>query len=395
MNYKILARAAAAVVVAALVCSSAGASRAAGEPLEIHTILSLTGQGAFLGKAAQTTLAILEAKVNKAGGINGRPIKFVEYDDTSSPQVDVQLANQLIAKKVPVVLGPEITASCNAIGSMFRDGPVLYCLSSSYHPERGGYTFAYGVEANDIAATIVRYLREHGLKRIAFLGSLDASGQDGERSFDAALARPENKDITVVERQHFVLADQTVLAQLARVKSSGAQALYTWAVGTPMGTIYHGIQDSGLDIPVTVAGVNTINAQMKQYGDILPRGMVANGMAFMVPDSLPRGPLKSSVHDFSEALKTATGERADFGYTIAWDPASIIVDAFKKVGANATPQQLRDYIDSLHSWTGVTGMYDFSDGNNRGIDGASSMVIVRWDAAKSNWVAVSKFGGGL
>ena len=69
-------------------------------------ILSLTGVAAFLGRSAQRDFERVETYVNAHGGIKGRPIKFVISDDQTSPQVAVQLTNQLIAKNVPLMLGP-------------------------------------------------------------------------------------------------------------------------------------------------------------------------------------------------------------------------------------------------------------------------------------------------
>ena len=60
-------------------------------------ILPLTGGGAFLGKAEQQALQQYEKVVNAGGGIHGKPLKFVFNDDQSSPQVAVQLANQVKA----------------------------------------------------------------------------------------------------------------------------------------------------------------------------------------------------------------------------------------------------------------------------------------------------------
>jgi branched-chain amino acid transport system substrate-binding protein len=385
-----------AAVVIALVCSPSGITRAAGEPYEINAILPLTGQGAFLGKTAQATLSIIEDKVNNAGGIRGRSIKFVVQDDTSNPQVDVQLASALIAEKVPVVLGSVIAASCNAIAPLFRDGPVLLCLSASFHPEPKSYAFSPAITVDDAIAVTVRYLRERGLKRIAYLETLDASGQDGENAFDKALAMPENQDMSVLAREHFAVGDQTVAAQLAKIKASGPQALFTWATGPPMGTIYRGIQDSGLDIPVTVGGQNIGNAMMKQYGAILPKGFVTFATAFMVPDSLPRGALRSNIEDFAATVKAVNGESPDIGYSIAWDPALIVIQALKKFGASTTPQELRDNILGLRGWAGISGTYDFSDGKNRGMKKSeNALVMVRWDSASSKWIPTSKFGGEL
>jgi branched-chain amino acid transport system substrate-binding protein len=380
-------------IVCALLADSGSSSSAAGEPFEINAILPLTGPGAFIGKSERTVLAILEAKTNKTGGINGRPIKFVVQDDTSSPQVSLQLATDLVAKRVGVIIGPSLTAACGAIAPLFKDGPVDYCLSGGFHPPKMGYMFAYGPESGDSIDTNIRYFRTHGFKRIAMIVTTDATGQDGEHGFDSALAEPENKDLVVVAREHFSNADQTVTAQMSRIKAAGAQALFTWGTGTPIGTVFHAIQDLGLEIPVSISAPNVVNAEMKQYAAILPKTLVAAGMAFMVPNSLPRGPLKTAVTDFTVAVKNETGEQADVGYAIAWDPGLIVIDAYRKLGLDATAQQIREYILGLNGWAGANGTYNFRTGTNRGM-GPGSAIMVQWDAAKGSWFGVSKFGGG-
>jgi ABC-type branched-subunit amino acid transport system substrate-binding protein len=49
-------------------------SIAAGDPIELNAILSLTGSGAFLGTAEQSGLLQAAEEVNKAGGIAGRQV---------------------------------------------------------------------------------------------------------------------------------------------------------------------------------------------------------------------------------------------------------------------------------------------------------------------------------
>ena len=103
-------------------------------PYEINVILALTGPAAFIGKAEQQSLQLVEGLVNKSGGINGRPVKFVIVDDTSSAAVTVQLTNALIAKNVPVILGPTFTATCLSVGPLVKSGPVDYCFSPAIAP---------------------------------------------------------------------------------------------------------------------------------------------------------------------------------------------------------------------------------------------------------------------
>jgi len=104
-------------ILASLACLSAliGAPAArAAEPFDIDVVLPLTGGGSFLGHSEQTSLQLAEPVLNKDGGIGGRPVHFVYHDDQSSPQVAVQLATQVVARKPPVVLGSALVAMCNA-----------------------------------------------------------------------------------------------------------------------------------------------------------------------------------------------------------------------------------------------------------------------------------------
>src|SRR5580658_9715217 len=88
---------------------------AADPPYEINVILPMTGAAAFLGKADTNALNVIESTVNKSGGIRGRQIKFTVADDESNPALAVQLLNAVLAKKVPLVLGSTLGATCSAM----------------------------------------------------------------------------------------------------------------------------------------------------------------------------------------------------------------------------------------------------------------------------------------
>ena len=87
--------------------------------------------------------------------------------------------------------------------------------------------------------------------------STDASGQDADRALDAALSLPENKStFQVVAREHFNPTDISVSAQIAHIKASNAQVLIAWTTGTPVGTVFRGVTEGGLDIPVVTTNGN-------------------------------------------------------------------------------------------------------------------------------------------
>jgi branched-chain amino acid transport system substrate-binding protein len=361
----------------------------AAEPFEINAILSLTGSAAFLGKAQEISLGIIEQQTNKSGGIEGRPIKFVIFDDQSNPQVGVQLMNGVIAKQASAVIGASIVAICNAMVPLAANGPLVYCLSPALHPPDGSFAFSSEPSTTDLFITSGTYFRKRGLRKIALITSSDATGQDAERGIDATFNAQSG--IQVVDREHFNVTDISVAAQMTHIKASGAQAIIAWSTGTPIATILRGIRDAGIDLPVEVSNGNLTYAQMHAYADFMPKELLFAAMPAIAPDELPNGPVKRKAMDYINAFKPI-GMRPDTGNLAAWDPAILVVEAYKKVGLNATASQLKDYIAGQRRWVGIDGQYDFRAIPQRGV-GASSVIMVRWDAAKDAWIGVSKFGG--
>ena len=88
----------------------------------------------------------------------------------------------------------------------------------------------------------------------------------------------------------------------------------------------------------------------------------------------------------------AANATVEFSSGVAWDPAAIVVDAYRHIGPDATADQLRDYIDDLHGWAGTSGVYDFSDPEQRGLT-IAALVVDRWDPAKNDFVPASHPGG--
>jgi branched-chain amino acid transport system substrate-binding protein len=360
-------------------------------PFEIDVLVPLTGSNAFSGKQESDSIRVIEGLVNKAGGIDGRPVKFVIQDDQSNPQIAVQLANGIIARKVAVILGPSLVGDCGAILPLVQNGPVLWCFSPGFHPPKDSYGFSSNSSTTDLIKDNVRYFHALGLNKIGLIVSSDASGQDGERSIDAAVNSPEMAGMTIVAREHFNISDVSVAAQIAHIKASGAQAMFAWTTGTPLGTVLRGIAEAGLDIPVATTNANAYSVQLKSYAGFMPKTLLFCGQFHQVPNQIPNGPVKRKIEQYYEAYKTI-GVAPEGSNSLSWDSTFIVIDALRKYGPDATAQQIHDYIESLHGWIGINGEYDFRDGSQRGL-GEKDGIMIRWDPVKNVFVGVSKPGG--
>lgn len=89
-------------------CGGSGAGPEAGSgPLRIGISLSLTGDFADPGKAAQRGYELWASEVNKRGGVLGRQVELKVVDDTSSAdQVVTNYQNLITSDKVDLVFGP-------------------------------------------------------------------------------------------------------------------------------------------------------------------------------------------------------------------------------------------------------------------------------------------------
>lgn len=364
-------------------------SSAAPAPYQIIAIVSQTGSASFIGTEEATALRVVEELANKSGGIRGRPVHFVVQDDQSSPQLSVQLMNAAVATGTPIVLGSSIVASCRAMAPLAKDGPVEYCLSPGIQPAKGTFLFSASIPTAAALAASAIYFRERGWRKIAIITSSDATGQEAEQDIDAAFNSSNGQSI--VSREHFNITDVSVSAQMAHIKASGAQALIAWSTGTPTATLLRGEVEAGINLPTMIGNGNLTYAQMKAYGSYMPSDLYFAAPPCFAPGQLGNGPVRRAVDTFVNAFQPL-GIRPDIGEALVWDPALLAVDALRRLGPSATAEQLRQYLAGLRGWNGIDGTYDFNATPQRGL-GISSVVVVRWDAAKGTWIGVSKMGG--
>ena len=380
---------AAAAVLALLFAAVPAAGQP--EPYTIDVVINLSGSNAFAGSVYATALRVFEKYANATGGINGRPLHLEMHDDQSNPQVAVSLATQILAKKPAVMIGGTQTADCAAIAPLVTNGPVDYCLSPGYLPVPGGYAFASSASLQYIIPAMVRYGRLRGWKKFAAIQATDATGQASDKALAYALTQPENKDVRFVAYEHFNVTDISVAAQVQRAKAASPDVIITYSAGTAFGTLLRNLNDAGVNLPVLASAANLDPRQLSQYATFMPPELDFNALVYYGRDRLPRGRLKRVVDTFWDNYKAA-GEQMTPGSGFGWDPMLIVLSGLRKLGPNATAQQLRDYILQLHDFDGVNGTYDFRIGDQHGLTDAAA-IMVRWDPKNNTFSQASKPSG--
>jgi branched-chain amino acid transport system substrate-binding protein len=270
---------------------------------------------------------------------------------------------------------------------------VFSCYSPAIHPPAGSYQYSASISTGDLAVMAVRYFRLKGWRNVALLTTTDATGQDFDRQMTAAMALKENAGVKLVAHEHYGPTDVSLAAQVSRIKAATPAAMIIWATGAPFPNALHAVHDGGLEIPVLTGSGNMSTPVLESVTAFLPATLLFAGNRNMVLEGTLPGPVKDAQIKYFAAFK-ALGQKPEFGNAVVWDATMIAVEALRKLGPDATAEQIHDYIGSLHSWPGTLGIYDFRDGSQRGI-GSLGGLVLKWEPAKKDYTAVSRAGGYL
>ena len=126
--------------------------------IKIGFNVPLTGFAAADGKSALNGAELAVAQANEAGGIDGKKIELVVYDDQASPKESVPIAQKLIQKdKVVIGISGSYSGSTRAAAGVFQENKTPYISAYAVHPgitKAGDYVFRTSFVGNDSCLVI-------------------------------------------------------------------------------------------------------------------------------------------------------------------------------------------------------------------------------------------------
>jgi branched-chain amino acid transport system substrate-binding protein len=177
------------------------------------------------------TIAAYFTMVNEQGGINGRKIRFVTYDDGYSPPKTVEMARKLVEQDQVLFLFQTLgTPSNTAIHKYMnmRKVPQLHVATGATKwndPENFKWTMGWQPNYQDEAKSYVRYLlKEKPNAKIGVLYQNDDYGKDYLKGIKDGLGA-KAKSMIVAEVSYEV-ADPTVDSQIVQLQQSGADVFF-------------------------------------------------------------------------------------------------------------------------------------------------------------------------
>jgi branched-chain amino acid transport system substrate-binding protein len=170
-------------------------------------------------------------KVNEEGGINGRKINYITYDDAYSPPKTVEMVRRLVEQdQVAVVFQPLGTPTNTAIHKYLNQQkvPQLFVATGAtkwndpqHFPWTIGWQPNYQTESRIYANYVLKNVKD---PKIGILYQNDDYGKDYLKGFKDGLGEAGRK--LIVLEQTYEVTDPTIDSQIVNLKSSGANVFF-------------------------------------------------------------------------------------------------------------------------------------------------------------------------
>ena len=200
---------------------------ATGEPIVVGGFLSLTGASALGGTTVYNSIVATFDYVNENGGINGRPIEFLCYDDASTPEGAVKAATRLIEQdEVPVMIGSHLSPNLVAAMDPIEEAgvPMVGCGTGLGWTDCGNeYVFRGTLSPYSLYPTVIDMVVEAGDMNVAFFYPETDLGQ-GAREWFINTGFPE-AGITPLIEVSYQKAETDFTGHIAKALATNPDAI--------------------------------------------------------------------------------------------------------------------------------------------------------------------------
>jgi branched-chain amino acid transport system substrate-binding protein len=348
------------------------------QPIRIGAVVSSTGPASFLGDPQEKTLTMQVAKLNAAGGVLGRKLELVLYDDGSDANKANTFAKRLILQdKVDLIVGGSSTGTTMGMVPLIGTSKIPFismgAASVIVEPIKP-YVFKMPHSDRMAAQKVLEDMKAHGITKFALLSDTGGFGKSG-RTETMKLASAMG--MTLSEDQSYGDKDADMTPQLTKVKGSGAQALFVFGTGQAPAVIARNVQQLGMKMPLYMSH-GQASVEFIRIAGKASEGIRMPSPALLVANELPDSDTQKAVsvsykNEFEGRYKI---DVSTFG-AYAYDGLMIAVDAIKRAGS-VDKAKVRDEIEKTTRFVGLSGIYNMTPTDHMGLtQQAFRMVEIR------------------
>ena len=370
------ALATAGAMVAATVAGTVRAEAA--DTVKAGVILSIEGIFSSIGVPERQGIELAVEQLNAAGGVGGKQIELVVYDDGGDQVKAVQLANRLIYQdKVEVSFGPTVTPTGEMITPVFEQNGVLMIgfIAQEYVWRDTSFVFmSLPSDAINAEAMVLHAKRSANAANIAVAYANVPYGVNGNK-FIRKMA--EKHGLNVIAEEKWGETDIDFTAQANRLKGQSPDAILLWgSCAVADAQFIKALREAGENAPL----IGNLCIPSPHTAEIA--GKAAEGaVAFSVVDyANPDAETLAFLQAFNEKFGNYPIPFAATSYDGVYLWAKAVERAAGKTDSDSVAAAM---IGVEHK--GVSGQYHITEDNHHGMSAEAYKPIVLRDG---QWVSM-------
>ena len=296
------------------------------ETVKVGFNVPLTGFAAADGESALNGAKLAVKQANSTGGIDGKQIELVVYDDQASPKEAVPIANRLIEKDgVKVAVSGSYSGSTRAAAGVFQSAGIPYISAYAIHPDitrAGNYVFRtsfMGEVQGRAGALLIGQTMQHN--RVVVITLKNDFGKSLAAGFKAEAA---NFGMEIVNEYEYSIRDRQFGPIVAKVRSDNPDAIYASGYFFTAGPLVNQLRSGGVTAPI----IGQEGYDSEQFIKIA--GDAAEGV--IITTSLDRDSNAPETRAFIVEYEKFTGHKVDMVAASGHTALNVVIAALRKAG---------------------------------------------------------------
>ncbi len=330
------------IIFALAVCFVVTGSNLAGaaDTIKIGFNAPLTGFAASDGKSSTEGAKLAVKQINEKGGVLGKKLELVIYDDQAKPAQAIPIANKLIGKdKVVVGISGSYSGATRSAAGIFQEAKIPYISAFAIHPDitrAGDYVFRtsfLGQIQGKAGAKLIGEIMDK--KKVVVITLQNDFGKSLAAGFKGAA---DQYGITIINEYQYSIKDRQFGSIVAKVKADNPDAIYASGYYFTAGPLVSQLRSAGITAPV----IGQEGYDSQKFIEIA--GKSAEGV--IITTSLDRDSKVPETADFITAFEKQAGFKVDMVAASGHTAVKVAAAGIEKAGST-DPKAVRDAIAAV------------------------------------------------
>lgn len=341
-----------------------GCGSKSADTIKIGVNLELTGIASIYGIPERKAMELALEEINKAGGVLGKHLEFVFYDNEYDTAKAVENAIKFATEdNVVAMIGPATSATSLAVGAVAKQyemvafTPSATALEVTMDDTKVNPWVFRASFIDPFQGLVLANFASNDLKASKAVVMHSDSSDYSNGLAEAFEAKYTANGGTVVKTATYTDADTDFSAQLTSLSNLDFDVIFVADYAERGGLIVNQVRAMGLDVPV----LGPDGFDTEDFNDLAGGSANVNNVFIVNHFSLLLD--DPQVKTFIAAHEAKYGDKPNALAALAYDSVYMLAEAIKQADS-VKPADIRDALENLGVFDGVTGNIKFNEFHN-------------------------------